>query len=163
MINLSYDTLGHKVGLVNINPTTNIDFMLYAGTSSKLNIAARYRNKSTYSIIGVGTHFMGLDSKFSGAVFYRLGQYFDIAPKWSLSGDIGYYHVETFTKHSDDKPERLYSLQARVNADYQINDKIGAFASVGWGLTRYYDRNETYRNRHAPPYPQSARNLETGL
>ena len=147
VINLSYDTLGHKVGLVNINPTTNIDFMLYAGTSSKLNIATRYRNKSTYSIIGVGTHFMGLDSKFSGAVFYRLGQYFDIAPKWSLSGDIGYYHVETFSKHSDDKPERLYSLQARINADYQINDKIGAFASVGWGLTRYYDRNETYRNR----------------
>lgn len=146
LVNLSNDTIGRKVGLININPSTNIDVMLYVGSSTKTNIAARYRNKSTYNIIGVGTHFMGLDSKFSGAVFYRLGQYFKVSPKWSLSGDIGYYHVETFSKDSDD-PERLYSLQARINADYKINDRLGAFASAGWGLTRYYDHNKTYRNR----------------
>ena len=147
LINLSYDSIGHKVGLVNINPATTIDYMLYGGSSTKVNLAARFRNKSTYSIIGVGTHFMGLDSKFSGAVFYRLGQYYQLSPKWSLSGDIGYYHVETFSKNNSEKPERLYSLQARINADYQFSKKFGAFASVGWGLTRYYDRNETYRNR----------------
>ena len=147
LVNVSYDSIGHKIGLVNINPMTNIDIMLYGGSSTKVNLAARYRNKSTYSIIGVGTHFMGLDSKFSGALFYRLGQYFQLSPKWSLSGDVGYYHVETFEKNSSDKPERLYSLQARLNADYQFSQQFGAFASVGWGLTRYYDRNETYRNR----------------
>ena len=147
LINLSYDSIGHKLGLVNINPMTTIDYMLYGGSSTKTNLAARYRNKSTYSIFGVGTHFMGLDSKFSGAVFYRLGQYFQLSPRWSLSGDLGYYHVETFSKNNNEKPERLYSLQARLNADYQFNEKFGAFASVGWGLTRYYDRNETYRNR----------------
>ena len=147
LINLSYDSIGHKIGLVNVNPMTDIDVMLYGGSSTKTNLAVRFRNKSTYSIMGVGTHFMGLDSKFSGALFYRLGQYFQVSPKWSLSGDIGYYHVETFSKNNREKPERLYSLQARLNADYQINRKFGAFASVGWGLTRYYDRNETYRNR----------------
>ena len=147
LINLSYDSIGHKIGLVNVNPMTDIDVMMYGGSSTKANIAVRYRNKSTYNILGVGTHFMGLDSKFSGAVFYRLGQYFPLTEKWSLSGDVGYYHVETFAKNSNDKPERLYSLQARINADYQINPKLGAFASVGWGLTRYYDKNETYRNR----------------
>ena len=147
VVNLSYDSIGHKIGLVNINPTTTIDYMLYGGSSTKTNLAARYRNKSTYSIIGVGTHFMGLDSKFSGAIFYRLGKYVQLSPKWSLSGDIGYYHVETFHKNSDEGPERLYSLQARINADYQFSKKYGAFASVGWGLTRYYNRNETYRNR----------------
>ena len=147
LINLSYDTIGHKIGLVNVNPTTDIDIMMYGGSSTKGNIAVRYRNRSTYNILGVGTHFMGLDSKFSGAVFYRLGQYAQVSPKWSLSGDIGYYHMETFSKNNNDKPERLYSLQARINADYQISRKLGAFASVGWGLTRYYDRNETYRNR----------------
>ena len=147
IVNVSYDSIGHKIGLVNVNPMTKIDLMLYGGTSSKGNIAVRYRNRSTYSIIGVGTHFMGLDSKFSGALFYRLGQYFQLSPKWSLSGDIGFYHVETFERNSNDKPERLYSLQARINADYQISERLGAFASVGWGLTRYYDRNETYRNR----------------
>lgn len=147
LINVSYDSIGHKIGLVNINPKTVIDMMLYGGTSTKVNFAVRYRNKSTYSIAGVGTHFMGLDSKFSGAIFYRLGQYFQLSPKWSLSGDIGYYHVETFHKNSDEGPERLYSLQARLNADYQISKRLGAFASVGWGWTRYYNRNETYRNR----------------
>ena len=147
VINLSYDSIGRKIGLVNINPTTDIDVMVYGGSSTKSNLAVRYRNRSTYNIIGVGTHFMGLDSKFSGAVFYRLGQYAQLSPKWSLSGDLGYYHVETFSKHNNDKPERLYSLQARINADYQISKKFGAFASVGWGVTRYYDRNETYRNR----------------
>ena len=147
LINLSYDSIGHKIGLVNVNPMTDIDVMFYGGSSTKTNLAVRFRNKSTYSIMGVGTHFMGLDSKFSGALFYRLGQYFQVSPKWSLSGDIGYYHVETFSKNNREKPERLYSLQARLNADYQINRKYGAFASVGWGLTRYYDRNETYRNR----------------
>lgn len=147
LVNLSYDSIGHKIGLVNVNPMTDIDIMLYGGSSTKTNLAARFRNKSTYSIIGVGTHFMGLDSKFSGALFYRLGQYFQLSPKWSLSGDVGFYHVETFEKNSNDKPERLYSLQARLNADYQFDKKFGAFASVGWGLTRYYDHNETYRNR----------------
>ena len=147
LINLSYDSIGHKIGLVNINPMTVNDIMLYGGSSTKVNLAMRYRNKSTYSIFGVGTHFMGLDSKFSGALFYRLGLYKQLSPKWSVSGDLGYYHVETFSKNNSEKPERLYSLQARLNADYQFSKKYGAFASVGWGLTRYYDRNETYRNR----------------
>lgn len=147
LVNLSYDSIGHKIGLVNVNPMTDIDIMLYGGSSTKANLAVRYRNKNSYSIFGVGTHFMGLDSKFSGALFYRLGLYKQLSPKWSVSGDVGYYHVETFSKNNSEKPERLYSLQARLNADYQFSKKFGAFASVGWGLTRYYDRNETYRNR----------------
>ena len=147
IVNLSYDSIGHKIGLVNVSPRTVIDVMGYVGTSTKANIAVRFRNRSTYNIVGVGTHFMGLDSKFSGAVFYRLGQYLQLSPKWSLSGDIGFYHVETFEKNSNEKPERLYSLQARINADYRVNQKYGLFASVGWGITRYYDRDETYRNR----------------
>ena len=147
IVNLSYDSIGHKIGFVNVNPMTDIDVMLYGGSSTKANLAVRYRNKNTYSILGVGTHFMGLDSKFSGALFYRLGLYKQLSPKWSLSGDLGYYHVETFSRENSVKPERLYSLQARINVDYRINEKYGAFVSAGWGWTRYYDRNETYRNR----------------
>ena len=147
LINVSYDSIGHKVGLVNVSPRTQIDLMMYGGTSTKGNIAVRFRNRSTYNVIGVGTHFMGLDSKFSGAVFYRLGQYFQLSPRWSLSGDVGYYHVETFQKHSSGEPQRLYSLQTRFNADCQLTKRLGAFASVGWGITRYYDHNKTYRNR----------------
>ena len=147
ILNYSRDTLAHKVGLLNINPATTIDMMAFAGTSSKLNFALRLRNKSTYNILGVGTHYMGLDKRFSGTLYYRIGKYFRLAPKWTVSGDIGYFHIETFAHHTADKPERLFSIQARLNADYQINERLGAFASVGWGDTRYYDHARSYRNR----------------
>lgn len=147
IINYSRDTVAHKIGLVNINPKTRIDLMAYAGTSTKLNFAVRFRNRSTYNIIGIGTHYMGLDKRFSGAVFYRIGQYFQVSPRLSLSGDLGYYHVETFQEHSSDSPQRLFSVQARINADYQIGKYTSLFASVGYGDTRYYHHARHYRDR----------------
>ena len=147
IINYTKDTEGHKLGLVNVSPETTIDVMGYAGTSSKLNSAIRFRNRSTYNIIGVGTHYMGFDNDFSGAIFYRLGQYVPLTPKLTVSGDIGYYHIETFKKKSDAGPSRLFSLQARLNADYQLTRNVGLFASVGYGDTRYYHHEKKYRSR----------------
>lgn len=147
LINYSRDTVAHKIGLVNVNPKTHIDFLLYGGSCTKANFALRFRNRSTYNIIGVGTHYFGLDERFSGALFYRVGQYFTLSPRWSVSGDIGYYHVESFEENSDNKPERLYSLQVRLNADYSFNRYIGAFATVGYGDTRYYYHSRHYRQR----------------
>ncbi len=147
IINYSRDTIAHKIGLVNVNPNTHIDFMMYGGSSTKMNVAVRFRNRSTYNIIGVGTHYFGFGEEFSGALFYRIGQYFRLSPRFSLSGDLGYYHVESLDKNSNDKPERLYSLQARVNADYQLGKYLSAFASVGYGDTRYYHHSRRYRQR----------------
>lgn len=146
VINYSRDTVAHKIGLVNVNPKTRIDYMFYGGSATKANLAIRFRNRSTYNILGIGTHYFGLDEKFSGALFYRIGQYFQLSPKFSLSGDLGFYHVESFQEHSQDKPERLYSLQARINADYQLGRYTSAFASVGYGDTRYYHGGR-YRRR----------------
>ena len=149
IINYTKDTIpgATRIGLVNISPKTTIDWMVFGGNQSKFNVAIRYRNKSTYNIIGIGTHFMGLSDRFSGAVYYRIGQYFQLSPKFSVSGDIGFAHIETFEKSGSDKPKRLYSLQARLNADYQFNKTLGAFASVGWGDTRYYHHSTSYRSR----------------
>lgn len=147
IINYSRDTVAHKVGLVNVNPNTRIDLMVFGGTSTKTNVALRFRNRSTYSIIGVGTHFMGIDEHFSGALFYRIGQYFALSPRWSVSGDVGYYHVETFEEHSSARPRRLYSLQLRLGADWQLGRYVSAFAAVGYGDTRYYSGSHRYRNR----------------
>ena len=147
VVNYSQDTVARKIGLVNVNPNTQIDLMAYAGSGTKGNIALRFRNRSTYSIIGAGTHYMGLDEKFSGALFYRLGQYFRLSDKWTLSGDVGYYHVETFEHNTDKKPERLFSLQARLNADYQLSSQLGIFASVGYGDTRHYHHWVRYCRR----------------
>lgn len=147
LVNITHDTLTHKIGLVNINALTDIDYMLFGGTSNKINLAVRFRNHSTYNIIGFGTHYMGLSDRFSGSLYYRLGKFFRATPKLTLSGDIGYYHVETFEQHNDDKPERLFSLQAHLNADYQLNDRLGMYASVGWCDTRYYHHARNYRSR----------------
>lgn len=147
LVNYTKDGGGRKIGLVNVNPQTDVDFMLYAGTSSKINAAVRFRNKSTYNVIGLGTHYMGFDNNFSGTIFYRLGQFVELNPKLSLSADLGYFHIETFKKHSDEGPSRLFSIQARLNADYQLSPHIGAFASVGYGDTRYYYHEHKYRQR----------------
>lgn len=58
LINYSRDTIANRWGLININPKTRIDVMPFVGTNSKFNLALRFRNRSTYSIIGAGTHYM---------------------------------------------------------------------------------------------------------
>lgn len=147
LVNYTTDTVAHKIGLVNINPRTRIDLMTFVGTTSKLNAALRFRNRSTYSIVGIGTHYMGFDKEFSGALYYRIGQYFQLSRRLTLSGDVGYYHVETFKKNSTDGPRRLYSLQAHVNLDYDLNPYLGVFVSTGYGTTRYYGSGRNYRTR----------------
>ena len=154
VINYTHDTIAHKIGLINVNPKTVIDLMAFVGTGTKFNAAIRFRNRSTYNILGVGTHYTGLDDKFSGALFYRVGQYLQLSPRWSVSGDVGIYHIETFRHHTADDADRLFSLQARLNADYQISGIVGGFASIGYGDTRYYSHSRRFRDR---PF------FETGL
>lgn len=146
LINITRDTVAHKMGLVNVNPKTRIDVMIYGGNTSKTNLALRFRNRSTYNMVGIGTHYLGLDEKFSGTLFYRIGQYFQLSPRWSVSGDVGYYHVESFQKQTNTRPKRLYSLQVRINLDYQINPTLGAFIGTGYGDTRYYGSHRRYHN-----------------
>ena len=147
LMNYSHDTRSKRYGLINVNPDTRIDMMAFAGTSSKANMALRFRNRSTYNIVGAGTHYMGLDEKFSGTLFYRIGQYFELTPKLALSGDVGFFHIETFKEHSTEAPSRLYSLEARLNLEYQLNDKWGLFATAGYGNTRYYHHHDLFRSR----------------
>lgn len=147
LVNYSRDTGARKIGLVNISPETEIDVLLFAGNTSKMNGALRFRNRSTYNMIGVGTHYVGLDKRFSGAVFYRLGQYFNLSRRWSVSGDIGFSHIETFEENSRTKPERLYSLQATLNADYRVSPTVGLFASVGYADTRRYGSRQRFEDK----------------
>ncbi|MGI6231535.1 MAG: DUF3943 domain-containing protein [Prevotella sp.] len=147
IFNYTRDTIAHKIGLVNINPKTRIDVMLGVGSSSKLNSAIRFRNRSTYNVLGLGTHYMGFDDDFSAALFYRIGQYFHLSPRWTISGDIGCYHIETFHKSTEARPSRLYSLQVHLNLDYDISPMLGAYVSAGYGTTRYYGSHHNYRSR----------------
>ena len=147
IINHSKDTTAHKLGLVNITPKTRIQMMLFAGNTSKLNAAVRFKNRRSYTMLGIGTHYLDLNDKFSGCVFYRAGLYYPIASKLELSGDLGYFHIENFENEDAETPERMYSLQARINLEYKFKSRISFFASGGYGMTRHYDKNKFYEKK----------------
>lgn len=97
-LNYSRDAQTRRYGLINLSPETRVDYMLFGGTSSKINAALRFKNKTSYRILGFGTHYMGFNSEFSGDIFYRFGQYIPLSSKWALSGDLGLYFIEIAKK-----------------------------------------------------------------
>lgn len=147
LINHSKDTSTVKIGLVNINPRTRIQMLAYGGNAAKFNVAVRFLNRHTYTLLGVGTPYLRLNDKFSGAIFYRAGIHRELIKNLRLSGDLGYYHIENFENKNADTPERMYSLQARVNVEYNFTKKFGIFASGGYGMTRFYNQNKMYENK----------------
>lgn len=147
VINHSKDSTAHKVGLVNITPSTRIQLLFYGGNMSKTNVAVRFKNRFTYTAMGFGTHYLDLNDKFSGCLFYRAGFFHQLLPKLELSGDFGYFHIENFENEDATTPERMYSLQGRVNIEYRLRKKLHLFASTGYSITRYYNRNKVYEKK----------------
>lgn len=149
LVNHSKDSTSTiKIGLANITPNTRIQMLAFGGNTTKLNLAVRFMNRISYTMIGAGTHYMGINDKFSGSLFYRAGLYMPlIKEKLLLSGDLGYAHIENFKNESSDVPERMYSLQARLNLEYHPIKRFGIFASGGYALTRYYDQNKFYEKK----------------
>ena len=69
---------GFQLGLVNANPDTKVQLMLFGGNTTKLNVGARFKNKLFYTILGGGTHYLDFSDKFSASLFYRAGLLSDI-------------------------------------------------------------------------------------
>ena len=135
---------GFQLGLINANPDTRIQMMVFGGNSTKTNVAVRFKNKRFYTIVGGGTHYLDFSDKFSAALFYRGGLWLPICKDLSISGDLGYQHIETFKNRHYNIPARLYALQARINLEYQITKKFGVFATGGYGNSRIYNGNASY-------------------
>ncbi len=148
LVNYTKDTASVKLGLVNISPRTRVQMMLTGGNTSKLNLGVRFLNRITYTMLGVGTPYLKFSDKFSGAVFYRAGLHWAPVRQLRLSGDLGYFHIENFkNKERVDVPARMYSLQARVNLEYQFTRKLGLILSGGYGMTRHYNLNQTFEKK----------------
>ncbi len=146
LFNYSRESNSRKIGLVNLSPQTRIQMMVFGGNASKFNMAARFRNNNTYNIVGLGTHYMGLDKEFSGSLFYRIGYWTNVFnDNWSVNADIGFSHTESFKQDDLKTPERLYSLNTNVSLEYQCLKRLGFFAGAGYGVDRYYEHNETYK------------------
>lgn len=147
LLNWSHNTSMRTIGLVNLDPSTRIQMMFYGGNTSKINTAVRFRNQNIYTIVGFGTHYLGMNDKFSGSLFYRKGLLFPVFHKFEMGGDVGYYHIENFQNNDAEIPERMYSLQARIHLEYRLQQKLGLFLSGGYSWTRYYDKNKFYERK----------------
>lgn len=135
---------GFQLGLVNANPDTRVQMMMYGGNATPANIGVRFKNNLFYTIVGVGSFYQNLNDKFSISASYRAGMSFSIYKGLSISGDLGYQHIEACSNKDEVIPRRLYALQARANVEYQLTKKFGIFATGGYGLTRFYNRSSNY-------------------
>ncbi len=135
---------GFQLGLVNANPHTKVQMMVFGGNATKLNVGARFKNNRLYTILGGGTHYLDFGDKFSAALFYRAGIELPLYKQLFISGDLGYQHIETFKNKDYGIPARLYALQARVNLEYRLNEALGVFVTGGYGGSRYYTKGATY-------------------
>lgn len=135
---------GFQLGLVNANPNTKVQMMVFGGNATKLNVGARFKNNMFYTILGGGTHYLDFGDKFSAALFYRAGLELPLYKQLFISGDLGYQHIETFKNKDYGIPARLYALQARVNLEYRLNESLGVFLTGGYGGSRYYTKGATY-------------------
>lgn len=135
---------GLQLGLVNANPDTKVQLMLFGGNATKLNAGARFKNKLFYTIIGGGTHYLDFSDKFSASLFYRAGLELPLYKQLFISGDLGFQHIENFKNKDYGFPARLYALQARVNLEYRLTERLGVFVTGGYGGSRYYTKGATY-------------------
>lgn len=135
---------GFQLGLVNANPRTRVQLLLFGGNQTKLNMGARFKNELFYTILGGGTHYLDFDDRFSAAFFYRAGLELPLYRRLYISGDLGFQHIETFRNKRQGTPARLYALQARVNLEYRLTRLLGIFVTGGYGTTRRYTHGKTF-------------------
>ena len=135
---------GLQIGLVNANPQTRIQLMVFGGNHTKVNVAARFKNKLFYTILGAGTPYFSFSDQFSGSLFYRAGLELPLYKSLFISGDLGYQHIETFQNKNNDCPKRLYALQPRVNLEYRLTEKMGVFVTGGYSWDQLYTENRNY-------------------
>lgn len=148
LVNYSKDSSTVKIGLVNLNPLTRVQLLAYGGNTTKINLGVRFLNRMTYTMLGVGAQYLGLNEKFSLTTSYRAGLYFRLIDQLAISGDLGFAHIESFkNKERPDIPARMYSLQARINLEYHPVKRFGLFASGGYAHTRHYHKGGTFENK----------------
>lgn len=139
LLNYSRDTTSHNsYGLLTIRPNSKLRLLAYGGTSTYANIALEINNRNHYTMFGMGMLNKGF-SRFSGTFFYRNGYRFPIGKtNLSLGGDLGFFHIEGFEKDRDNEPDRLYSIQPRITANYRLGRKFSIYAAGGYEFTRFY-------------------------
>lgn len=141
LVNYRNDSLsrGAQLGLVNLTPYTRYQLMMSVGNNSTFDVGARFKNHYWYTILGMGTGYHHMGSKFNASFFYRAGVEYPLKRRFSISGDLGYRHIEGFSNKHHGHPKNLYALQGRIQLHYQLNDNLSLFAGSGYSQTRRYN------------------------
>lgn len=146
-INYSYEKASLKLGLINVSPATRLQLMLFSGNTQYANFAARFKNKYTFTQIGFGFPSYISPKTFSGEISYRAGLILPIK-RFSISGDLGVSHILLANKNdAPNDPHKLYSLQGRISAEYQLFDRFALFASGGYKFNSRYKEFESYQSK----------------
>ena len=148
IVNICGDSLARQLGIINLKPNTRVQMILSGGNANRFNISARFVNRHVYTQLGAGLNYGDFTDKLSLSGFYRAGLIFPLVTnKLDISGDLGFYHIETLDNKKTGCPARLYALQPRINLEYHPLKKLGFFVSGGYGWTRSYKGNHSYDNK----------------
>lgn len=134
-----------QFGLVNVNQRSRLQMLVTTGNHDLISLALRIRNRHTYNVIGFGVGRKGWDDHSCGSVYYRIGQYFTILPRLTFSGDIGIADVAVLRKGTD--APNMFSLEARMNVEYEVHPKASLFATAGYTSTRYVSDGKLFKNK----------------
>lgn len=134
-----------QFGLVNVNQRSRLQMLVTTGNHDLISLALRIRNRHTYNVIGFGVGRKGWDDHSCGSAYYRIGQYFTILPHLTLSGDVGIADVGVMRKGTD--APNMFSLEARMNVEYEVHPKASLFATAGYTSTRYASDGKLFKNK----------------
>jgi hypothetical protein len=143
LVNYSRSHRVLQLGLANLHPDTRVQWLLFGGNVGKANTAVRFLNHHTYTLVGLGTHYAGLDHKFTAGLTYRAGLHQSLCSRLRLSEDLGYVHIQNF-HHKDNNPgvpSSQYDLQGRINLECALTSRFGLFASGGYSIERHYGKS----------------------
>ena len=148
ILNICGDSTARQLGIINLKPNTRVQMILSSGNANRFNISARFINRIVYTQLGAGVSYGDFTDKLSLSGFYRAGIILPLLPsKLDISGDLGFYHIETLDNKHKGYPARLYALQPRISLEYHPTKKFGTFVSGGYGWTRTYKGNHAYDNK----------------
>ena len=147
-VNICGDTCARQLGVINLKPTTHVQMIVSGGNASRFNLAVRFKNRFVFTQLGGGLQYGDFTDKLSVNGSYRAGLIFPLlSNKLDISGDLGYYHIETLDNKKTGCPARLYALQPRISLEFHPIKKFGIFVSGGYGWTRTYKGNHAYQDK----------------
>ena len=144
IVNICGDSCARQLGIINLKPNTKVQMIVSGGNANRFNVSARFVNRKVFTQLGMGLNYGDFTDKLSLSTFYRAGLIFPLLPsKLNVSGDLGFYHIETLDNKKEGCPARLYALQPRISLEFHPVKRFGFFISGGYGWTRTYKGNHS--------------------